>query len=367
MSRVVIVGGGIVGLSTARAFVKRGFDVHVIDQGPIPHPRGASVDRHRMIRPHYGAATGYARMVAPAFEAWDRVWDDLGEAHFEDTGAIAISLEEGDYAAKTLASFREAGINHEVLDRDGVEAALPHLTLPEGAWGVVAAPAGPLFADRIVAGLADWLRAKGARLEENTRIARVDPERGLAWREDGSEISGDHLLVAAGAWLPGLMPEHHGEAPAYRQALLYVEPPADYVQSWREAPAIVTLGDATGYTLPDRRGAGLKIGYSAHRRRARPDVEGFESDFETESKVILAPFAPYFREIEAYRPIRIQLGYYILAPERRFRLVAGGRGLVVTDCDGQMFKFGPLLGERIADMFEGRESPQALAHWAAGH
>ncbi|WP_062111910.1 NAD(P)/FAD-dependent oxidoreductase [Aureimonas sp. AU40] len=367
MSRAVIIGGGIVGLSIARALLKRGHEVHVIDQGPIPNPQGASVDRHRMIRPHYGAATGYARMVAPAFEAWDRLWADLGETHFENTGAISISLEPGDYAAKTLASFREAGIPHEVLEKAGVEERCPQLILPEGAWGVVAEPAGPLFADRIVAGLADWLRRNGATLEENCRIARVEPDAARAWCEDGSEINGDRLVVAAGAWLPGLMPEQYGEAPAYRQALLYIDPPQDYAEAWREAPPIVTLGDHTGYTLPDRRGAGLKIGYSNHRRRARPDVEGFASDFEAESQAIFQPFVPYLRKAEAYRPLRLQLGYYVLSPDRRFRFEAAGKGLVITDCDGQMFKFGPLVGERVAGMFDGAESAESLKHWAAGY
>lgn len=33
----------------------------------------------------------------------------------------------------------------------------------------------------------------------------------------------------------------------------------------------------------------------------------------------------------------------------------------------QMFKFGPLLGERIISMFDGAESATGLARWAAGY
>lgn len=42
-----------------------------------------------------------------------------------------------------------------------------------------------------------------------------------------------------------------------------------------------------------------------------------------------------------------------------------GGALIVTDCDGQMFKFGPLIGERIAAMFDGQQTIDSLAHWAA--
>ena len=49
MARVVIVGGGIVGLSVARAAVRGGHEAVLLEQGPIPNPRSASFDDHRMI------------------------------------------------------------------------------------------------------------------------------------------------------------------------------------------------------------------------------------------------------------------------------------------------------------------------------
>ena len=69
----------------------------------------------------------------------------------------------------------------------------------------------------------------------------------------------------------------------------------------------MTLGDNAGYTLPDRRGAGLKFGYGAHRRRARPEIDGFGSDLAAEGEAILAPFRPYVRDAGDYRPTRIQV------------------------------------------------------------
>lgn len=366
MSRIVVVGAGIVGLSVARAGLKAGHRVTLLEQGPVPNPRGASHDQHRMIRYHYGAAVGYARMVGSAFRAWDEVWQDVGATHFEDCGAIAISLAPDDYAAKTLATFEALAIPHEVLDREGVERLCPHLTLPEQAWGVVAHPGGPLFADRIVRDLATWVRDHGGEIRDETPVAAIDPEGAAAILRDGSRVEGDHLVVAAGAWLPALMPERFGDVAVWRQALCYVDPPAGTEQGWREAPAIVTIGDGSGYTLPDLRGAGLKVGWGDHRRPGRPDVLGFGSDLETESHAILGAFRPYFRNFEAYRPTRMQVGFYVLDASRRFLVEPVGRSLVVTHCDGQMFKFGPVLGNRIVAMFDGHESVRDLALWAAG-
>ncbi len=367
MARIVIVGAGIVGLSVARAAVQRGHSTIVLEQGDAPNPQSASYDNHRMIRYPYGAAEGYTRMVTTAFGAWDRLWSDLGIRHFENTGTIAISLEKGDYAHKTRETFRAVGLPHEVLDRDGVERLCPHLTLPEQAWGVTAYPGGPLFANRIVSDLKAWLDRSGVVIEAGKRVVAVDEAAGRVTLEDGGAREGDVVVVAAGAWLPRLMPERFGDLPVYRQALVYVDPPAGFAQSWRQAPAIAALGDHTGYTLPDLGGAGLKIGYSAHRRRAMPDIDEFDADLASESATILGAFRPYFRDFDGYIPLRMQVGYYVLDPSRRFRLERNGRAVVITNCDGQMFKFGPLIGEKLLATIDGEETFDSLSRWAAGN
>ena len=54
--RVIVVGAGIAGLSTAWSLVKRGHQVTLLEQGEIPNPLAASGDHHRIIRRAYGKA-----------------------------------------------------------------------------------------------------------------------------------------------------------------------------------------------------------------------------------------------------------------------------------------------------------------------
>ncbi len=351
MARIIIVGGGIVGLGTARAARRRGHEVVLLERGELPNPDGASFDEHRMIRPHYGAAAGYARMVLEAFPVWDSVWRDLGARHFADTGAVAVSTEAGDYADLTLATFRELGIAHEVLTGDALGARFPHLALPAGSRGIVAHPAGPLYADRIVSGLAAWCGA--VALDESGEVRT----------EAGERLRGDLVVVAAGAWLPRLMPQRFGALPTWRQAVCYVAPPAQHRAAWESAPAIVTVGTGSGYTLPPRDGTGLKFGTGTHRRRGAPET-GFGWDI-AEGAHVLAAF-PFLRDADQYVPLRMKVGYYVMDESRRFRLEQAGRCLFVTNCDGQMFKFGPLIGERLMAAFAGEISVPALTRWAAG-
>lgn len=367
MARVVIVGGGIVGLSVARAAVHGGHDAVLLEQGPIPNPRSASFDDHRMIRPHYGAAAGYARMVADGFASWEGVWADLGARHFADTGAVAIAERPGDYAHQTLATFRALGIPHEVLDRPAIERLCPHLAVPDGAVGVLAGPGGPLFARRLVEGLAAWLAARrGGELRPHTRATAVDTAGGTVSLASGEVVAGDLVVVAAGAWLHGLLPERPDIPPTMRQALCYVDSPEAWRASWRSAPAIVSIGDRGTYTLPGVEGTDLKFGYGGHRRPGYPERDGFDTEHD-EGERIIAAFRDHLRDADGYRPLRYHVGYYVMDAHRRFRLERSGRALVVTNCDGRMFKFGPLLGERIVTCFDGAQSADDLARWAAGH
>ena len=49
-SKVIVVGGGIAGLSTAWGLRKRGIAVELFEQGPLPNPQASSHDEHRIAR-----------------------------------------------------------------------------------------------------------------------------------------------------------------------------------------------------------------------------------------------------------------------------------------------------------------------------
>jgi len=362
VAHILIAGAGIVGLSVARAAVRRGHAATVLERGEVPNPKGASVDQHRMIRLHYGAAEDYTRMVQAAFGAWESVWADLGVRHFADTGALAVSTAPDDYTARSRAAFDRLGVGYEVLEGDALAALCPQLDPPASACGVLARPGGPLFADRIVADLARFCAAEGVRIRTRTAVAAI--EGSAVVTGEGERIAGDFLVVAVGAWLPGLLPQRFGHLPTYRQALCYVEPPARYRAAWADGPALVVLGERGVYTLPPAAGTDLKFGSGEHRRHAAPDA-GFASALE-EAREVIADFGPWLRDADQYTPLRMQVGYYVMDATRRFRIEADGRCVFVTNCDGQMFKFGPLIGERIIAALDGELSAASLTRWAAG-
>jgi sarcosine oxidase len=363
MSDLIIVGAGIVGLSTAHAAARRGHRVTILERGPVPNPHGASFDQHRMIRFHYGAAAGYTRMVTEAFAAWERLWSELGERHFADCGAVAVSLQSGDYADQTETVFRDLGVPHETVQGEALARLLPQLDLPASARGVLAHPGGPLFADRIVTALHRLCESQGVRIHPHCPVTAIDND-GSVRTASGETLRADRVIVAAGAWLPRLLPARFGDLPTYRQALCYVDAPPAYAAAWANGPALVVLGDRGVYSLPPLAGTGLKFGDGGHRRKAAPD-DGFDWSID-EGREIIDAFHPFLRDADDYATLRMQVGYYVMDGSRRFRIETTGKCLFVTNCDGQMFKFGPAVGERIVACCEGTLAPDDLAQWAAG-
>src|SRR5258708_39759066 len=105
LMKVIIVGGGIMGLTTAWALARAGHEVELLDQGPLPNPLASSMDEHRLIRHPYGDHKGYARMIDEAYAAWDLLWADLGQRLYAPTGTLALTGNGEACAARSAAAL----------------------------------------------------------------------------------------------------------------------------------------------------------------------------------------------------------------------------------------------------------------------
>ncbi len=362
----LILGAGIMGLSAAWALAREGWAVRVIEQDPIPNPRGASVDHHRLIRHAYGAKAGYMRMVDPAFTAWEAVWRDLGERFYHPTGLLAFGGAGARWLAESRTALDADGRAVEDLDGAGIVARWPMLT---GA-GIGAAfhmeAGGVLLAERIIAALAVHLNQRGVAIELG-RAVSVDAERAALTLEDGTCHEADLLIVAAGPWAPRLVPSLVRRVIPSRQILVLLEPPPRWQEAWENAPMILDLSEDGGfYAVPPVAGTPLKIG--DHRFSLTGDAEADSREVaQEEAAPIVALARERLVEADAYRILAARACYYDVEEKERFVVEPlGPRAFVMSGFSGHGFKFGPLLGLALARAAADPQAAAALPGWAAG-
>jgi sarcosine oxidase len=359
---IIIVGGGIAGLSSAWALTKRGHRVTLLEQGPIPNPLGASGDHHRIIRRAYGATTGYGAAITEAYAAWDELWADLGESHYDPRGFMAVSREPGDEAEEYREGLESGNYPFELLQAEGAAERWPFLEAGTFRYAFFSREGGALHCRCIAECLARWLDAHGADLRPNNRVAKVDSGKGTVVLADGTTLSADRVIVTAGAWVLKLFPELADRLTAYRTAVVYLEPPADLSNAWAAAPVILDVGGRTdGYIIPPSGEGGLKFGSGLHKY-ASPDADAYRIPEPGEGATVRDLFAPPLARIGEYRVKDVRTCAYTFTADERFLGAEIGRAVIVSACSGHGYKFGAAVGRRVADAIESGDTGK-LAKW----
>ncbi|MFO1067755.1 MAG: FAD-dependent oxidoreductase [Geminicoccaceae bacterium] len=363
--RVVIVGAGVAGLSAAWWLRRLGHQPVVIDQGPIPNPMASSFDRHRLIRLAHSEGDGRGVIIHEAFAAWDALWADLGTRHYAETGMLMVGSRPDDWAHSCRAAFDRNAVAYEVWDRAELGRRCGYLALGDDDWGLFTARGGALFADRILIGLASWLLDAGADLYPRAEVVAVDREAATATLADGTVIGGDALIVAAGAWTGRLLPELAPSLQPRRSVVAYLKPPADLAPLWQDSPCFLDFGRGSDmYAVPPLEGMDFKFGSGDHSRPGDPATPRALAPDEPES--LLAFMRPFLRDFDRYQVSDVRVCYTCYSPDQHFIAGRDGRMAYVSGCSGQMFKFGAVMGRRLAEAAIGTLDGETLRLWARG-
>lgn len=360
--KIIVVGAGIAGLSSAWALTKRGHEVTLLEQGPIPNPLSASGDHHRIIRRAYGSAAGYGRAITEAYEAWDELWSDLGESHLDPRGLICVSRQPGDEAEEFRDGLKAGGYPLEMLTPDEAVQRWPFLEPGSFRYAFFSPEGGALHCRKIATGIARWLHAKGASVRENVRVEAIEARTGRVRLASGETLQADRVVVTAGAWVLKLFPELGADLKTYRTAVVYLAPPADLVPAWEAAPVILDVGGKTdGYIIPPSGGAGLKFGSGLHKDRT-DDADRDRVPRPGEGEAIRDLFSPPIARLTEYKVRDVVTCAYTFTDDDRFFGTEIGACLVISACSGHGYKFGSAVGRRVAQSVETGDT-EDLKRW----
>jgi L-2-hydroxyglutarate oxidase LhgO len=197
--RVVIVGGGILGLATARLLAHE-HSVTVLEKEPMV---GAHQTGHNSGVVHaglyYQPGSLKARLCRRGVDLMRAFCQERG-LPYDECGKVVVALDEREQAC--LDNLEQRARANDVPGLRRLDAAQLREIEPHAAG--IAALHSPHTAItdflQVAAALADDIRARGSEVRTGVAVARVRPNgtTSVVQLADGAELLADHTIVCAG-------------------------------------------------------------------------------------------------------------------------------------------------------------------------
>ncbi len=352
----VVIGGGILGASTAHFLAKLGFGDVVLLEGR----KLAAVSTG-----HSAAAvrTAYSNPVTAALARRSLDMFRNGEAElggdcdFKQIGYLVLTKASEVEAGRQIAAIeREQGIEVEDLSPDDIAARWPELNLDGVAYGLFEPQSGYVDPVKTTRNLVESAAAWGLEAHEGVEVVGIGLSGGRVERVDTKQgsIATPVVVNAAGGW---------GRVVASWVGL-------NYSFRWsRESDLIVEMDGATGHLpwVSDSllrqyfRGAGknqLLVGLGFPKEIEPLDIDDYDPDIDAAMRQRI--FGLIEQRLAAAGALRFVRGWAsmytitddwhpLVGPEASVE----GYFACVAGC-GHGFKLGPPIGEALADVITGR-------------
>jgi sarcosine oxidase len=354
---VVVIGLGVTGAASAWQLGERGARVLGLDRFSPPHGLGSSHGGTRVTREAYFEQPAFVPLVRRARALWRALEQATGRTLFRATGVLSLGAAGGRIARGALASARAHGVAIELLEAAAVRRRFEGLAPDADMIGVYEPGAGLLFPESCVTALHEAARAAGAALVHDEGVLGLEPGADeVVVRTTSGRYAADRVVVAAGSWLPALLPDLRLPLVVERQVTTWFEAPP-YLAAARSPVTLWEVPDGTVlYTCPD-----VGEGFKAALHHGGPAV-----DPETVDRSIHAADVAAIRQRVAHYlpgadgpPLRSSVCLYTNTPDDAFILdVHPGdeRIVIASACSGHGFKFGPAVGEIVTDLIQQRPS-----------
>jgi sarcosine oxidase len=350
---VVVVGAGLLGLASARALARRGREVILLEQAEIGHEDGGSKGSCRVFRLGYEDA-GWVSLAMHAREAWTELEDECGRQLLRPTPQLTFGRELG----TVHEAMQSAHAPCELLTAAEATARFPGIAT--GGPALLESGSCVISADVALRALA----AAVPQIRTGVTVTDLaDDGRRVTIGTSAGPVTARAAIVCAGPWTGGLLAAGGIVVPTSPtlEQCGYVAPAAGPAPAM---PIFICYDADVPYGLPVPGSALYKLGVhhagppaDPRRQDHRPD-QGLTEQLGRLTRRYLPGFGPDL--VQAERCV------YDNTPDQSFIVDRVGNIVVGSGTSGHGFKFGPLLGEWLADLATGRGATSHGAGTVAG-
>jgi monomeric sarcosine oxidase len=363
---IIIVGAGIVGLSTAFALLQQGMEkVTVIERSTVGHERSASHGASRLLRLEYGADRLSTEMVYLSLQRWKKLEQMTQRTLYTPTGVLTLGSETDDFAKTSYQTLCELGYPSERLSRRTCMLRFPQFALQDYNFFTYNGEGGMLHASYCLQTLKEAIRQSGGILLENQPVAQIIHDSPLRPIKlcllNGYELTADRLVLAVGPWIHQFLDNLHLPVRLTRQYALYFDNLPTSTFNLDTFPAFMA-GELYGFPIYNRVTCPGSGWFKAASHRFGVDAEP-DNVSAVESHVIDKAMHDLYRllpDLQRAKLAHVDSCIYDVSADEAFildLLPDDPRIAFATGFSGHGFKFGLLLGEMLSSLLNGRPSP----------
>ena len=346
-----MIGGGVAGLSTARALVELGLtDVLVLERASIGS--GGSGKSSGIVRCHYGISS-LAAMAWHALPVLEGAAEILGApSGYTKTGyLVGVGRQNLGALRANVAMQQRLGIEVHLVAHDTARELWPSAQLDDFAEFAYEPRGGYGDGHQTALAFANAARRGGSRLDQYSPVAALDVRHdrvaGVVLG-DGSRIGAAHVVVAAGPWSTVLAAGAGVDLPvrAQRAQILLVDP-------GQPLGPVPVFSDLISLQYVRSEGTGILVGDSDHSDPEWSDPDCYrERASDDELAVAVPKFMDRFPGLADASLSSSYAGCYDVTPD--YNPVIGPAPVdgiwLCAGFSGHGYKISPAVGELMADL-----------------
>ncbi len=201
-SKIIIIGGGIVGCSTAYHLAQMGQEVLLLEKAALTS--GSTWHAAGLVG-QLRSSANITQLLGYSIELYDRLEEETGLATgWKMNGGLrlACNAERWTEVKRQATTAHSFGLDMQLLTPQEAQDLWPLMDISDVIGAAFLPTDGQASPSDITQALAKGARAKGAVLKENTPVTQILTEKGVLTgvRTAAGDIACDKLVLCCGQW-----------------------------------------------------------------------------------------------------------------------------------------------------------------------